>query len=466
MVGLAVTFDLGRVHGTPWGTHVNEAVVEWPTSPWRIMRALLAASYANAGLVAERPALRDALRVLATAPPPVFVVPATSAAHTRHYYPLPAWSPAAADKTSLVIDAFLAIDPAAELQVHWEAELSSAEREALERAAEAVGYLGRSESVCTIRVVDRIVGEVNCVAAASQPEWEAQARNVDLWSVSPDALEALEVSVTDLRKARRLTPEGARCVPYLILDPTCAPVTAVNALRAPTLAHLRMLGGARPSLTDTVEVARVLRAALQRQFDRVVGGGASMVLSGHDADGAARRDQHLHAHYLVGSDRGALRADHLWVWAPGGLGADELAAIASLRELRFRDAPEPCRVGLVALGEAQAMRIRELTGPSAIWRSVTPFVLPRHQKRRGGRLLDGPHEQIVRELTHRGLPEPLSIELVPGAWAAFRLATPGVSRRSARRAVGALLRFPEPVGGPIAIGAHSHFGLGRFEPLP
>jgi CRISPR-associated protein Csb2 len=465
VVGLAVTFDLGRVHGTPWGTHVNEAVVEWPISPWRIMRALLASSYANAGLIPERPTLRDALRVLASAPPPVFVVPATSAAHTRHYYPLPAWSPAAADKTSLVIDAFLAIDPAAELQVRWEAELSSAERGALERSAAAVGYLGRSESVCTIRVIDRIVGQVNCVPAASKPEWEAQARDVDLWSVSADTLEALEVSVTDLRKARRLTPDGVCRVPYLIRDPTCTPVTTVNAVHAPTLAHLRMLGGARPSLTDTVEVARVLRAALQRQFDRVVGGGASMVLSGHDAAGAVRRDQHQHAHYLVGSDRDALRADHLWVWAPGGLGADELAAIASLRELRFRGAPEPCRVGLVALGDAQTMGIRELTGPSAVWRSVTPFVLPRHQKRRGGRLVDGPHEQIVRELAHRGLPEPLSTELAPGAWGAFRLTTLGVSRRTARHAVGAVLRFPEPVGGPIVIGAHSHFGLGRFEPL-
>src|SRR5690349_12317825 len=106
MVGLAVTFDLGRVHATPWGTHVNEAVIEWPPSPWRIMRALLAASYTHAELLAERETLRRALTTLASAAPPEYVLPATIPAHTRHYYPLPAWSPTASDKTSLVVDAF------------------------------------------------------------------------------------------------------------------------------------------------------------------------------------------------------------------------------------------------------------------------------------------------------------------------------------------------------------------------
>lgn len=466
MLGLAVTFDLGRVHGTPWGTHVNEALIEWPPSPWRIMRALLAVSYAHADLVGERSTLRDALRALAAAPPPSFVVPPTAAAHTRHYYPLPAWSPTATNKTSLVIDAFLAIDPASELEVRWDAELADRERAALGRAAAAVGYLGRSESVCTMRVVDWGSGQVNAVPANTEPEWGGLARNVELWSVSSNKLGALEVSIADLRRARRLVPEGVRRIAYLVLDPTTSPTRGHEAELRPTLAHLRMRGGARPALVDAIEIARVLRAALQRRFDRVVGGGASSVLSGHDSNGSVRLDQHQHAHYMVGSDRDSKRADHLWVWAPGGLGEDELVAICTLRELRFRDAPEPCRVGLVALGDARAMPIARLMGPSATWRSATPFVLPRHQKRRGGRMVDAPEEQIARELAHRGFPEPFAIELCAGPWATFRLARPGVPRRLTGRAVGALICFREPVRGPIAIGAHSHFGLGRFEPVP
>src|SRR5690606_41364458 len=29
-------------HATPWGSHANEAEIEWPPSPWRILRALVA----------------------------------------------------------------------------------------------------------------------------------------------------------------------------------------------------------------------------------------------------------------------------------------------------------------------------------------------------------------------------------------------------------------------------------------
>jgi CRISPR-associated protein Csb2 len=464
VIGLAVTFDLGRVHATPWGTHVNEAVSEWPPSPWRIMRALLAASYAHADLIEARPVLRRVLGRLAAAPPPVYVLPPTNPAHTRHWYPLPAWSPSAGDKTSLVVDAFLAIDPASELCVCWDTELQADERETLERVAAAVGYLGRSESVCTVRVVDALTGEPNAMPADAAPDWADGARTVDLWTVSPEHVDALDTSIADLRRAKRLTPDGVQRVPYVVREPHASPEVARPADDRPTLAHLRMRGGARPALVDTIEVAHVLRAALQKRFDVLVGGGRSPVFSGHTADGAVRRDQHQHAHYLVGSDRGQRRADHLWIWAPGGLGPDELGAIASLRELRFRDVPEPCRVALVALGDTRSLVIPRLMGPSTTWRSVTPFVLPRHQKVRGGRVVDGPVEQIERELAYRGLPRPAEIELVRGSWSTFKVTRPGVSRRSARRSVGALIRFREPVLGPIVVGAYSHFGLGRFEP--
>ena len=42
MIALSVRFIAGRYHATPWGHHVNEGLIEWPPSPWRILRALLA----------------------------------------------------------------------------------------------------------------------------------------------------------------------------------------------------------------------------------------------------------------------------------------------------------------------------------------------------------------------------------------------------------------------------------------
>ena len=38
-VSVALTFPGGQFHATPWGHHVNEALPEWPPSPWRLLRA-------------------------------------------------------------------------------------------------------------------------------------------------------------------------------------------------------------------------------------------------------------------------------------------------------------------------------------------------------------------------------------------------------------------------------------------
>ncbi|MDD5189191.1 MAG: hypothetical protein PHF57_13380, partial [Methanoregula sp.] len=40
MLVIELEFLTGRFHMTPWGRHVNEAVTEWPPSPYRFIRAL------------------------------------------------------------------------------------------------------------------------------------------------------------------------------------------------------------------------------------------------------------------------------------------------------------------------------------------------------------------------------------------------------------------------------------------
>ncbi|HXF72700.1 MAG TPA: type I-U CRISPR-associated protein Cas5/Cas6, partial [Actinomycetota bacterium] len=39
---ISVRLISGRFHATPWGRHVNEAALEWPPSPWRLVRAVAA----------------------------------------------------------------------------------------------------------------------------------------------------------------------------------------------------------------------------------------------------------------------------------------------------------------------------------------------------------------------------------------------------------------------------------------
>lgn len=469
MIGLAISFDLGRYHATAWASHVNEATVEWPPSPWRLLRALDSAGLSNMRLTGLRQELDRVLAQLALASPPRFELPATGSGHTRHYVPLGEYGPSRPERTSLLVDAFSVLDPRAELRAWWQVELDSSGRAALAAAAGAVGYLGRSESVCSMRVLDadeRPAPNAMPADDVAHDEHWSNAERVDLLDVAGDVqdpLSVLRVSVTDLRRRRTLTPPGTRRVSYAVLA-SPSPDSLPNAVERdyPTLAHLRIAGAARPAETDAVTVGHLLRAALQRRFDRHRTGARSPVLSGHDLHGP-RRDQHAHAHYLSlpGTDR--RRVESLIVWAPEGLGPAEVGAVADLRHLRMRDA-ESFRVALVALGTPAEMSLPPLLGPAGVWRSVTPLALTRHPKRRGGQVVDTPSDQIQRELELRGLPRARKVEIVPGSWMRFARTRPGVSRREAPIVVGAELSFDEPLLGPLCLGGLSHFGLGLFEP--
>lgn len=98
MIALEVEFLAGRFHATPWSRSVNEGEVEWPPSPWRILRALVAAYYLRGET--DLATLQGLCDKLATAPQ--FILPPTSAAHTRHYMP-----DDKSGKTGLVLDAFV-----------------------------------------------------------------------------------------------------------------------------------------------------------------------------------------------------------------------------------------------------------------------------------------------------------------------------------------------------------------------
>ena len=91
MLAIAFRFPAGgRYHATAWGSHANEGVPEWPPSPWRLLRAMIAtARWKHGGPTSEDPPrLRPLIEALATAPPPRYVLPSAAAAHTRHYMPL------------------------------------------------------------------------------------------------------------------------------------------------------------------------------------------------------------------------------------------------------------------------------------------------------------------------------------------------------------------------------------------
>lgn len=465
MVGLEIVFDLGRYHANPWGSHVNDAATEWPPSPWRILRGLYSASRTHASLRDRQDDVDRALTALATAGPPVFETPHVSSAHTRHYMPMPEGKK---EKSTKVLDGFLAVDPGSPLRVWWDVSLDAGASDALAATGRALGYLGRSESVCTARLIGGAGPEGPAVRPLdSQVDPSSEAEIIDLLCIEgEDPLPVLTADVGEIRRQRYALPPGTRLVPYAApaLEVEL-PVAESRAPSRPQLALLRVRGGSRPSLPEAVAMGQLLRRALQSQFGHT-NDGASMTFSGRAGD-RRREDQHRHAHYLSLPDRHGRRIDRLLVWADEGFGAEEVTAIASLERLwqRGDDGAIELRVALGALGECEELRLPQVLGPARSWRSLTPFGLPRHQKVRAGRTVESPEEQVRRELAHRGFPSPEKVEIDSGAnWHRFRSSKVGTSRARRATLVGVRLSFAEPVRGPIALGALSHYGLGLMQP--
>jgi CRISPR-associated protein Csb2 len=468
VIGLAIRFELGRYHANPWGSHVNDAATEWPPSPWRLIRAMYSVARTNVNLADARPGIDAALQALLAGPPPVYELPRIAEGHTRHYMPERTYSALARGDTAKVIDGFVAIDPQAELRAWWNVTLDAGATDALALAARALGYLGRSEAVCTARLTSG--AGPSEVSAAPADVAEAISETMELVDLlcpdSEGSLEAVATSVTELRKARRLVPPGTRHVTYAVargepVSSTRAPVRCTPT--RPTLALLRLAGKERPAITDAVAVGQALRAALQSRHGKEDDGSASPTFSGRAGD-ERRKDQHRHAHYLALPDGHGRRVDRLIVWASEGFGPGEVAALAALDHLTMYGVLERMPLALGALGTTAELDLPGLLGPARAWHSLTPFGLVRHPKRRGGRLVDTPEDQVRRELSHRGLPDPDDVRLEAGSWHRFRSSRAGTSRLDRASVRGVRVRFPEPVEGPLALGAFSHYGLGLMIP--
>ncbi len=149
MISVLLRFPAGRYHATPWGHHVNEGLLEWPPSPWRLLRALLATGFAKLGWNAVPEEARELVETL-TNVLPVYRLPPGVAAHTRHYMPVHEGKKVT---TTRVIDAFVRVGPGAPLAVSWELPLPGRAECLLRELVPRMSYLGRAESIVTARVI-------------------------------------------------------------------------------------------------------------------------------------------------------------------------------------------------------------------------------------------------------------------------------------------------------------------------
>lgn len=457
---ITVAFPWGRYHGTPWGRHVNEATIEFPPSPWRLLRALYATWKCRAPEL-DHETVHGLLDQLAVAP--TYAIPEYLEAHTRHYMP------DIATGTDKVIDAFAVLERDAEVTITWRVDLDAGQLAALTVLVERLPYLGRAESICDARIGN--ADDDSVVRTVIEPMGDDVVADEVLRLLVPDRpldVAALTARTTDVRKAKRLVPPGTSWQRYNAPQPA-TPARAITrpSRVAPTAMRWTFASNARPSVNATVAMTDVFRRACMSRFGKQNDDDVSVALSGKATDGVPLRG-HDHAHYLALDADGDQLIDTLVLWVPAGIDQAEMEALSALRELKgsghisdFR----PGRIGLESFGSI-AQVAPELVEPSTVWESMTPFAPARFAPRKRG-WKDHVIREVAQELAWRGLPAPARVELLAGSWLDFRRHRPSKERlASARRANGVRIVFDEAVTGPLALGALSHFGLGVFLPKP
>lgn len=460
-VVLAARFPLGRYHATPWDRSVNEGVVEWPPSPWRVLRALVSTWHLRGREASEE--VFDGIVTALTAPPR-YHLPETGFGHTRHYLPDREHRSGATGGTDLALDPFLGVAPHDELLMRWDVDLPDEAMSALADLAQRVPYLGRSESVCELRVVDDPV-EPDDTWWSPEEERNGAGPRVRLLAPQPGVSRALlEVTPHQVRGARRLLPEGTRWVTYRGPAPERS---AAPAREAPTVTAIRWEVASRSPFSRRAGVLATdrLRAGVLSTLDRN-GVTPPPELVGR-RDGAPARDDHAHAHWWWLDDGSALT--DLVVWVPAGLPSG--VALEVLRHRRLRGPGEWTPDGFVAadlhlvgVGDLHSVAPDLAGRPVTTWRTVTPYLPVRHRKRESLErfLLD----DIGRELGHRSLPEPRAVRLLerPGWAAGYRRYRLNERMRQRRPGFAVAVELTDAMPGPLALGALSHFGFGLFRP--
>lgn len=423
MIGIALRFPAGRFHATPWGRHVNEGAVEWPPSPWRLLRALVAVWKRKLDGDMIESHVREILTELAL--PPMLVLPPASTGHARHYMP---WFKKGPDDRTLVFDAFVALDPKSEVCMIWpDAVLLPERQQCFALLLKNLTFLGRAESWCEARLMNeaeaqRALNQVNCQPVNGEPP-AADSELVRLLCADPEeafrntaftrtvqrkrgknVVEVEEATASYdpnwhlcaetlwLHQERWSDPPGSRWVRYhrprdcFKIEPRCRPG---HAHEKPQMARFAFDSAVLPLVTDTLPVAESARRALMGIFGRLFPNedgsrGRTRVFSGKDELGQPRKG-HSHSFYLPTDEDDDGRIDHLTIVAEEGFGAEELRALDKLRELKSREREEsghPLRVLWLGSGRLADYHPKPLE-PSEAWISVTPFVAPRFPKHRG-----------------------------------------------------------------------------------
>ena len=409
MSTLRIRFPGGRYHATPWGHHVNEGLVEWPPSPWRLLRALVACGFSSQGWTEIPPSARQLIGKLAEVLP-LYQLPEASMAHSRHFMPIGKLKNGR-EETTLVFDTWADVADGV-LFVHWPCELNNEESALLGQLATALGYLGRSESWVEAELVaesrfrredfnafpDKVetrpgrdyeqVALMAAVRSKEYHEWREQQavaavahfplpegqkkpstkllrdREKALAPYPPDLLSCLMKDTPWWKQHGWSQPPGSQRVLYWrrsdslqVGVPQRPRAQRLNSLTTMLLSLTTQSGSrsALPSAARTLAQAELFHRAIVGR----AGNGRRVhcpELTGRDEHGRPLRNHHGHAHTLPVDLDGDGRLDHIIVYARTGLGDAAQRAVRNLRRTWTKGGVGEIQVALVGHGDLEILR--------------------------------------------------------------------------------------------------------------
>lgn len=525
MITIAIHFPAGRYHATPWGSHVNEGLVEWPPNPWRMLRALIATGFAKLHWD-EVPDDAKSLVLKLASGLPEYHLPKGQIAHTRHYMPSGNFhnKQKNLETTDKVLDTFVRLRPEEPLLVRWPIELSKAEIETFSLLLRNVSYLGRAESWVDIAIVDTSIPEKDwtrpstsdgppvggdqvallttmnpeayglwrdsALATALEIEQKKPGRKLNRAGVEAkfpaDLVDCLVMDTSLQQKNGWSQPPGSNRVLYNrvnTLEPLPQRRTTQRRTRSVECALLALSsdsvhGDRLPRMSRAVRQCDFIHQALVSIVNKKLDVRNCSVLTGRDEAGQKLLSMHTHAHYFPLDLDDDQRIDHVLVYASAGL--DEIAqrAITHVRRTWTKGDDATIFVTCAGFGDLDLFRnqLRHHDGrpaaiippqPSTTWASVTPYVPARHLKPRHNRYTIT--DDVLREFEVRGMPKPSKIELFSKRDLIQSNFFKYVRQRNDRKpqppcpnVYGIRVHFDRPYFGPIAVGYGAHFGLGML----
>ncbi|MGE5568462.1 MAG: type I-U CRISPR-associated protein Csb2 [Rhodospirillales bacterium] len=500
---LKQVFPLGRFHATSWRVNpFDDPHGEWPPSPWRLVRAVVARWYQwwreDPGRAGG--SLDPLVQALCTSSY-AFHLPVRTqrGSPLRQYFPAEfGWNPKEKKKAavrsygrSLAQDNYLCLPVDDDGAVWWflQGDLWTEElTEALNECLKRMTYFGRAETFTRITVekdptkapapnCTLMVRRTSPAVPVLVPECTATRENV-------------ERVTDDSEVAKRSVPPGARF--SYATPPVSAPVREIATLRKSyretNLIQFALGWNVPPAARAIVRLTAKFRGAVLKEMLVLLTGDPRVTwstaplhvreavaeMAGKDPDGRPLTG-HRHTEYLVWREDGELV--RLMAWRDSrAFDANEQEALLKAADRQFSWAAfdggaDLWKVRLIPLDRAVPPPPGFDGVTAGVWESATPYVPPRHYLRGGKlRVRESVESQIRRELSLRGFgeAEQLRVEHVGcPEWVAVHL--PRRERRQSafigdRRGYWFRLHFPRPVGGPIRLGHSSSFGLGLFRP--